>query len=118
MNEGAAGVARVWHGWTTPENAAAYDELVTREVLPSMEDLQGCLGAQMMRRDGDQEVEFLVITEWASLEDVKAFAGEDYEKTTIPYDAAHLLARFDDGPLHYRRRYAAALDRGEESSRR
>lgn len=112
MSESTEAISRVWHGWTLPENADAYQQLVTDEVLPSMGSLGGCLGAQMMRRDGDDEVEFLVITEWDSLDAVKAFAGEDYEKTTIPYDAAELLSRYDDGPVHYARLYAASTGAG------
>jgi heme-degrading monooxygenase HmoA len=115
MNEQSSGIGRVWHGWTRPEEAARYETLVSDEVLPSMEKLDGFLGAQMMRRDEPDEVEFLVITEWESLDAIKGFAGEDYEKTTIPYDAEQLLARFDEGPLHYLRRYRAAVGGGGEA---
>ncbi|MBS1843135.1 MAG: antibiotic biosynthesis monooxygenase [Actinobacteria bacterium] len=107
MNEQGSSIGRVWHGWTRPEDAATYDALVTDEVLPGMANLDGFLGAQMMRRDGPDEVEFLVITEWESIDAIKGFAGEDYEKTSIPYDAEQLLSRFDAGPEHYVRRYHA-----------
>jgi heme-degrading monooxygenase HmoA len=107
------GIGRVWHGWTRPEDADTYDALVTGEVLPGMEELDGFLGAQMMRRDGPEEVEFLVITEWESIEAIEGFAGADYGKTTNPYDAEQLLSRFDDGPVHLDRRYHAHAADGQ-----
>lgn len=105
MSDHDSQLSRVWHGWTLPEDAEVYERLVTEEVLPAMEEMKGFLGAQMMRLDRSEETEFLVITEWDSLDAVKSFAGEDYERTSIPYEAEQLLSRFDKGPLHYRRRY-------------
>ena len=96
-------IARIWRGWTTPENADAYQRIVSEEVLPGIaaRDLDGYHGAYLLRRDLDGEVEFATITLFDSLEDVRAFAGEDYEAAYVPPHARAVLARFDERSAHY-----------------
>ena len=33
---GEAMIVRVWHGWTTPENAPVYEALLRTEIFPSI----------------------------------------------------------------------------------
>ncbi len=99
-------INRVWHGWTTPGNAARYEEMVTAEVLPSHEPLPGYRGAYLLRRETGDEVEFVVITRWESYDAIRGFAGADYDRATIPPEAEALLARFDARAVHYDQRYA------------
>jgi hypothetical protein len=65
-------IARIWRGWTTPENAEAYQRIVGLEVLPGIaaRDLDGYHGAYLLRRDLDGEVEFATIMLFDSLEQV------------------------------------------------
>ena len=96
-------IARIWRGWTTPENAEAYQRIVSQEVLPGIaaRDLDGYRGAYLLRRDLDGEVEFATIMLFDSLEQVRAFAGEDYETAYVPPRARAVLARFDHRSAHY-----------------
>jgi heme-degrading monooxygenase HmoA len=94
-------ISRVWHGWTTPANADAYERLLRQHVLPGIHRLEGYRGAYLLRRDHGSEVEFVTITLFDSLDDVKAFAGEDYEKAVILPEARALLSRFDERSAHY-----------------
>ena len=96
-------ILRYWRGWATRENAEAYQRIVTDEVLPHIAglDLDGYHGAYLMRRDVDDEVEFATITMFASLDDVRAFAGDDYERAFVPEQARAVLARFDERCAHY-----------------
>ena len=96
-------IARVWHGWTTLENASAYEALLLSEVLPGIarKGIPGYHGAHVFRRDHGDEVEF-VTTMWLdSLESVIAFVGEDYAAAYVPDEARALLERFDDRSAHY-----------------
>ena len=96
-------IARVWHGWTTPENAPAYEALLLSEILPGIarKGIPGYHGAHVFRRDQGDEVEF-VTTMWLdSLESVIAFVGEDYAAAYVPDEARALLERFDDRSAHY-----------------
>ena len=96
-------IARIWRGWTTPENAEAYQRIVSQEVLPGIaaRDLDGYRGAYLLRRDLDGEVEFATIMLFDSLEQVRAFAGEDYETAYVPPRARAVLARFEERSAHY-----------------
>ena len=74
-------ITRIWRGWTTPENADAYQRIVSQEVLPGIaaRNLDGYHGAYLLRRDLGGEVEFATMMLFDSLEQVRGFAGEDYE---------------------------------------
>ena len=94
-------VTRIWHGWTTHANADAYEALLRSEILPGIHRVQDCLGATLLRRDGGDDVEFVTLTRFESLDAVRAFAGEEYERAVVPEEARALLARFDARSAHY-----------------
>jgi heme-degrading monooxygenase HmoA len=100
----------VWRGWTSCGQAASYQALVTDTVLPGHERLEGYRGGCLLRREGDGEVEFLVITRWDSYEAIRKFAGDDYERATIPLEAERMLERFDARAVHYRQLYGPDAD--------
>jgi hypothetical protein len=95
-------IVRVWHGWTKPDDADAYGEFLRTKVLPELNArVEGFRGGCVARRHGDGEVEFLVMTQFESLDAVRAFAGEDYEAPVIEPEAAPLLIRCDERAAHY-----------------
>jgi len=94
-------IARIWHGWTTPDNADAYQRLLTGEILPSIERASG-IKAEFLRRDGKFEVEFITILRFKNLDEVKRFAGDDYTHAVVKPEAEALLKRFCDRVRHYR----------------
>lgn len=94
-------ISRVWHGWTKRENADAYEKLLRSEILPGIHRVRGFKGAEVLRRELKDEIEFVVITQFDSIESVKQFAGEDYEVSVIEPEARKLLARFDARAAHY-----------------
>ena len=94
-------IARLWHGWTTSDNADAYEELLRAEVLPGIHRVEGYRGAYLLRREADEGVEFATLTLWESMDAVRAFAGDDYERAVVPPAARALLERFDERSLHY-----------------
>lgn len=96
-------ISRIWHGWTTPENADAYERVVTTEVMPAIaaRQIHGYRGAHVLRRALDDEVEFTTIIWFDSIDNVRDFMGEDYEVAHVPPQARAVLARFDDRAQHY-----------------
>jgi heme-degrading monooxygenase HmoA len=96
-------ISRLWHGWTTRANADAYEALLRTEILPGIRRVKGFKGAHLLRRDGNgkDEVEFVTLTMFDSLEAVKEFAGADYEIAVVPPAARKLLSRFDARSAHY-----------------
>lgn len=95
-------IARIWHGYTTQENAQAYELLLQTEILPGIERSHK-RGVHLLHRDLNQqnEVEFITICYFDDLDEVRAFAGEDYEKCVVPPKARALLKRFDERSQHY-----------------
>jgi heme-degrading monooxygenase HmoA len=96
-------IIRIWHGWTRPENAEAYEELLGREIFVNIVDrnIGGFRGIKLLRRRLETEVEFVTIMEFNSLDAVKEFAGSDYEHAVVPPGARALLSRYDRQSLHY-----------------
>ena len=94
-------IARVWHGFTKPEHADAYESHLKPELLPGLSQKQGFRGSYLLRRAVGHEIEFVTIILWESLDDVRALAGGDYEKALIPEDRLPLLSRHDARAAHY-----------------
>lgn len=94
-------IARIWHGWTTPENADAYEEFLRTTMFPSIHEVDGFHGADLLRRDEDGEVAFITITRFESLDAVKRFAGDEYDRAVVEPEARRLLTRFDERSAHY-----------------
>ena len=96
-------ISRVWHGWTTPANADAYEALLKSEIFTGIRDRQiaGYRGIHLFRRNLGDEVEFVTVMWFGTLEAVRAFAGEDYEVAVVPPKARALLSRFDVRSQHY-----------------
>lgn len=96
-------ISRVWYGWTSRENADAYEALLRTEIFRSIasRSLPGYRGIHLLRRDVKDEVEFVTIMWFESLDAVKAFAGDNYETAVVPPKARQLLSRFDSHSAHY-----------------
>ncbi|MFX0202527.1 MAG: antibiotic biosynthesis monooxygenase [Candidatus Hodarchaeota archaeon] len=96
-------ISRIWHGWTTLENADIYENLLKTEIFPTIasKNVLGYRGIQLLRRQLSNEVEFITIMQFDSLEAVKQFAGEDYEKSYVPDKARNVLSRHDERSQHY-----------------
>ena len=99
-------IKRVWHGWTTAENAAAYEKLLHDEVFPAFEAKQipGYRSIELWRRDLADEVEFSTIMTFDALQNVIDFQGDDYERSYVPDAAQKILKRWDDASSHYETR--------------
>lgn len=96
-------ICRIWHGWTAPAKADAYERLLKSEIFTGIQDraLPGFLGIDLLRREAGAEIEFVTIMWFESIEAVTAFAGVDYEVAVVPLPARALLTRFDSHSAHY-----------------
>ena len=96
-------VRRIWHGWTTLENADLYQELLHREIFPGIEakEIEGYQSVELFRRDLKDEVEFMTLMTFDSIENVIDFQGPDYEKSYVPAAAQKLLSRWDKKASHF-----------------
>ena len=96
-------ISRIWHGWTTPDNADKYEALLKEEIFVGIENMhvRGFKGIQLLRRELGDKVEFVTIMTFDSLEAVTEFAGEDYEVAYVPAKAREVLSHYDERSQHY-----------------
>ena len=96
-------IKRIWHGYTTPENADAYERLLDTVVFPGIEakKIPGYRSIELLRRAVGDEVEFTTVMSFDSLENVIAFQGADYEAAYVPDTARKILKRWDARSTHH-----------------
>ena len=104
-------ICRLWRGWTTRDNADAYQRIVRDQVIPGIEArrIPGFRSIDLARRERERDVEFLTLMWFDSLDAVKAFMGDDYEAAHVPAAAQAVLADFDKRSAHYQ-----VLDRRDQ----
>lgn len=96
-------IKRIWHGWTTQENAEAYRKVLKTEVRPGIEamNIPGYQGLELLSRDLGEEVEFMTVMTFDALDNIIALQGEDYQRAYVPDAARAVLSRWDETCLHY-----------------
>jgi antibiotic biosynthesis monooxygenase (ABM) superfamily enzyme len=96
-------IKRVWHGWTTKENAETYQDILKTEVLPGIEakNIPGYKKIEVLRIELEDEVEFVTIMTFDSLQNVIDFQGENYQRCYVPDVAQKVLKRWDRESTHY-----------------
>lgn len=94
-------IARIWRGRTLASKADEYFEYLQKTGLNDYRSISGNQGVYVLRRLKDDEAEFLLLSLWESIEAIKQFAGEDYEKARYyPADKDFLL-EFESQVSHY-----------------
>jgi heme-degrading monooxygenase HmoA len=71
------------------------------ELLPGISKVKGYKGSYLLRRNAGEEVEFITIILWESLDAIRAISGADYETAVIPEERRKYLARYDARASHY-----------------
>lgn len=105
-------ICRLWRGWTTRENADAYERIVRGQVIPGIEArrIAGFQSIDLIRREREDDVEFMTLMWFDDLASVEAFMGEDYEEAHVPAAAQAVLSDFDERSAHFE-----VLDRRQQS---
>ncbi|WP_375459583.1 antibiotic biosynthesis monooxygenase family protein [uncultured Enterovirga sp.] len=96
-------IARIWRGWARSEaDAELYAAFLRATFLPAAARLAGFRGGHVLRRaTTGGEIEFTTVTRFESIDAVKLFAGEDYERANVAPRARELLARFEPRCAHH-----------------
>ena len=94
-------IARHWRGWTKTQDADEYESLLSQKVLPMLKEVEGYKGGYVLRHDGPEEAEFVVLNLFDSLEAVQRFAGPDYTVPVFEPEARMLLSRVEPAAIHY-----------------
>jgi antibiotic biosynthesis monooxygenase (ABM) superfamily enzyme len=106
-------VKRIWHGWTEPANADTYERLLHDEVFPGIEakKIPGYRRIELLRRDLGDEVEFITIMTFDTIQNVIDFQGEDYQRCYVPDAAKKLLKRWNQISDHFEVRSEKIYDK-------
>jgi antibiotic biosynthesis monooxygenase (ABM) superfamily enzyme len=94
-------IARHWRGWTKPNNADAYESHLKEKVLPGLRGNPGYRGGYVFRSNAADEVEFVVVNLFDSIEAVQGFAGPDYTVAVFEPEARQLLSKVEPIAMHY-----------------
>jgi heme-degrading monooxygenase HmoA len=94
-------IARIWHGYTKSEHAEAYEAMLKPELLPGIGKVKGYKGSYLLRRGVGDEVEFVTIMLWDSVDSIRAVAGPDYETAVVPEERRKYLAHYEAKSAHY-----------------
>jgi heme-degrading monooxygenase HmoA len=93
-------IARIWRGWAPQATAGDYQHHYESKVSEHLRGVSGFRGAQLLRQDQGQEVMFTSITWFTSIEAVRGFAGDDYERAVVEETARQALSRWDEQVSH------------------
>jgi antibiotic biosynthesis monooxygenase (ABM) superfamily enzyme len=94
-------ITRLWRGWTRAQDAEAYERFLLDELFPAMRTIDGFASADVLRRPDGDEVAFVTLTRFRTLEAIKAFAGPDYETPVLEPRALELLSHYDKKAQHF-----------------
>ena len=102
-------IARIWHGWTSTQDANMYETMLRDEIFPAIarRNISGYNGAELFFREDGEEVEFVTLLRFDSMAAVEAFAGRESGRPVIYPKAEPLLKRMDEQSRHYRIAFAA-----------
>jgi len=94
-------ISRQWRGLAKAVFAEAYVEHLQTETFPALDKLPGFVGASILRRPVPEGVEFLIVTTWASVEAIRAFAGPNAESAVVPQKVHEMMVDYDRIVRHY-----------------
>lgn len=94
-------IARIWHGITPKSKADEYVEFLNKTGVKDYRATEGNLAAYVLRRIEGERAHFLTLTFWDSVESIKKFAGEDYEKARYYPEDKDFLLEFEEKVAHY-----------------
>jgi hypothetical protein len=94
-------IARHWTGLAKKDKAQDYINHLRHDTFKKLGSIEGFINASILQRETEEGVEFVVLTEWKSIEAIKKFAGENFGTAVVPHVAQEMMVRFDDQVKHY-----------------
>lgn len=93
-------IARIWHGTTEAGKADEYVNYLKKTGLPDYHATKGNLGAYILRKIEGDTAHFYTLSYWDSLDAIKEFVGEDYEKARYYPEDEKFLLEFEETVRH------------------
>ena len=94
-------ISRQWRGLAHPDQAKSYVKHLRTKTFPALRKLPGFVSASILSRRLGNGIEFLIITDWESLDAIARFAGADLEAAVVPAEAAAMMIEYDQRVRHF-----------------
>lgn len=94
-------IARHWKGIVKHDHADRYLTHLEHHTIATVSSIDGFRRVTVLRREVEVGVEFLVVTEWESIQAIKKFAGESAEVAVVPPAAQAMMVSYDTEVIHY-----------------
>jgi heme-degrading monooxygenase HmoA len=92
---------REWRGRAKQSEATKYPEYFRKEFSSQLCQAPGFQGGYLSQREIGEEVEFLVLTRWQSMDAIREFTGSAAEHAVIDPGAMATLVAYDQAVRHY-----------------
>jgi hypothetical protein len=94
-------ISRHWIGIVKRDKVDDYIVHLDTVVMPNLTKTHGVRNCYYLKREVRQGMEFLVVTEWDTVDDIIAFAGPHYENAVIDPIAREMMVSYDKKVRHY-----------------
>ena len=94
-------ISRHWRALARSGEADNYIKHLLHETFPKLSGIAGFIRASILRRETAKGTEFLIVTEWESLDAVRSFAGTDHEAAVVPEVVQAMMVEYDPRVRHY-----------------
>lgn len=94
-------ITRIWHGRTKVEDADTYLDYIRKTGFAEYASTTGNISARILRKTEGDICHFYTITEWDSIDSIRKFAGDDFEKAKYYEEDEKFLLEFEEKVNHY-----------------
>jgi heme-degrading monooxygenase HmoA len=94
-------IARIWRGITLKEKADDYLAYLHETGLRDYAKTRGNRGVTILRRNQGDHCEVMLISLWESMDAVRAFAGENPDRSVYYPEDEHFLLQMEPLVRHY-----------------
>ena len=94
-------IARIWRGITLKEKADDYLAYLHETGLRDYATTPGNRGINVLRRNQGEHCEIMLISLWDSMDAVRAFAGENPDRSVYYPEDEHYLLQMEPLVRHY-----------------
>lgn len=94
-------ISRQWKGIARINEADRYIKHLKTDTFPTLKKIKGFQSVSILTVKRLNGVEFLIVTEWESIEAIKHFAGDDIEVAVVPEIVQSMMIEYDKTCRHY-----------------
>ncbi len=91
----------MWHGRVPTEKARAYRAFLEATAIPDYSGTPGNMSVRILERVEGEVTHFITMTEWESIDSIKAFAGSDIKVAKYYPEDKDFLLEFEPQVVHY-----------------